>query len=142
MVRSAVRLAQCDEKTKSHDIRLDVDDVPHFEFDVGRVKQVLLNLIRNASDAISGTGTIAIETECRLEDGCVLVSVRDTGCGISEAAMLEIWEPFMTTKGQEGTGLGLDFCKVIVEAHGGSIDCNSELGGGSTFYFTLPLRSN
>jgi signal transduction histidine kinase len=46
----------------------------------------------------------------------------------------------MTTKGHEGTGLGLDFCKAIVEAHGGHIDCHSEEGVGSTFFFYLPLQ--
>ena len=85
-------------------------------------------------------GEITVAARYDVEQDVVLVSVRDTGCGIPEDQIAEIWEPFMTTKGQEGTGLGLDFCRAIVEAHEGQIRCESVESVGSTFVFSLPLK--
>ena len=140
VVHSAVRLAQCDARTRAHNVSIDIPEHADFQFDVGRIKQVLLNLIRNASDAMVEPGEITVAARYDVEQDVVLVSVRDTGCGIPEDQIAEIWEPFMTTKGQEGTGLGLDFCRAIVEAHEGQIRCESVESVGSTFVFSLPLK--
>jgi len=104
----------------------------------GRLHQVLMNLIGNAVDAISGAGTIAITT--RQTSSVFSISIRDTGAGISEAIRSKIFDPFFTTKpvGQ-GTGLGLAISYGIVQDHGGSIDVQSEIGVGTEFLVRIPL---
>lgn len=103
-----------------------------------KLQQVLLNLVKNAADAIRDRpgGRIMLTTD---RDGAeAVISVQDTGCGMSEATMARIWEPFFTTKGVEGTGLGLDICRRLVEGHGGRICCQSEVNVGTTFTIHLP----
>jgi len=104
----------------------------------GRLRQVLMNLIANATDAIAGKGKIVITTSRTSE--FFLISVRDTGAGISEAIRSKIFDPFFTTKpiGQ-GTGLGLAISYGIVRDHDGSIELQSEEGVGSEFIVKIPL---
>lgn len=108
-----------------------------------RLKQVLLNLLKNAAEATqteprpSGSGTITLTTAER--GGAAEIKVSDNGCGIAPEDLTRIWEPFFTTKGVEGTGLGLDICRKIIEAHGGSIAAESTVGEGTTFTVRLPL---
>ena len=110
--------------------------VPHF---VGRLNQVFLNLLVNARQAISGPGTITISTE--LADGMVSVSIHDTGCGIPEEHLDQIFDPGFTTKGVGvGTGLGLSICYQIVEAHRGTLSVASEVGRGTTFTLRFPAN--
>lgn len=103
-----------------------------------KLQQVLLNLVKNAADAIRdrANGRIMITTDCQGSDA--VISVQDTGSGIPRATMARIWEPFFTTKGPNGTGLGLDICRRLVEGHGGRITCESEPDVGTTFTVTLP----
>jgi len=105
----------------------------------GRLHQVLMNLIANAVDAITGEGKIIITTSQTPED--FLISVRDTGAGIPEAIRSKIFDPFFTTKpvGQ-GTGLGLAISYGIMQDHGGSIEVQSELGVGTEFIVKIPLN--
>jgi two-component system NtrC family sensor kinase len=105
----------------------------------GRLKQVLMNLIANAVDAIAGTGTIAIATSQTPED--FLISIRDTGAGIPEAIRGRIFDPFFTTKpvGQ-GTGLGLAISYGIVQDHAGSIEVRSQENVGTEFIVRIPLN--
>ena len=103
----------------------------------GRLNQVLMNLISNAADAISGEGKIVITTSQTAE--FFQISVRDTGGGIPEAIRSKIFDPFFTTKpvGQ-GTGLGLAISYGIVQDHGGSIEVQSEEGAGTAFIVKIP----
>jgi two-component system, NtrC family, sensor kinase len=105
----------------------------------GRLHQVLMNLITNAMDAITGEGTITIGT-CQTSEH-FRISVRDTGAGIAEAIRGKIFDPFFTTKpvGQ-GTGLGLAISYGIMQDHGGSIEVQSELGVGTEFTVQIPLN--
>jgi two-component system NtrC family sensor kinase len=105
---------------------------------VGRLHQVLINLIANAVDAIDGKGNIFITTSQTPDD--FVLSVRDTGAGISEAIRSKIFDPFFTTKpiGQ-GTGLGLAISYGIIQEHCGSIEVQSEEGAGTNFIVTIPL---
>jgi two-component system NtrC family sensor kinase len=105
----------------------------------GRLHQVLMNLIANAVDAITGEGHIIITTSRTPED--FLISVRDTGGGIAEAIRGKIFDPFFTTKpvGQ-GTGLGLAISYGIMQDHGGSIEVQSELGVGTEFIVKIPIN--
>ena len=102
------------------------------------IREVLVNLIRNAADAMPDGGLITVR--CSVEDGMALVSVADTGLGMSEATRQRVFEPFFTTKGVGlGTGLGLSVAWGILDRHRGRIEVNSALGRGSVFRVLLPL---
>jgi signal transduction histidine kinase len=103
-----------------------------------KLQQVLINLLKNAEDAIRDRADGHIALEASLQGEQVLISVADNGCGIAADAAERIWEPFFTTKGDQGTGLGLDVAKAIIEGHGGTIDCQSPPGAGATFAIRLP----
>jgi len=105
--------------------------------DAGQIKQALVNLIKNAMQAMPPGGTLTIETGQNTEE--VWVSVADTGGGIAPDQVNQIFEPFYTTK-QKGTGLGLMIVQRIVRQHGGHIELESRVGQGATFRIWLPHR--
>jgi putative PEP-CTERM system histidine kinase len=112
--------------------------VPKVFADREHIQKVLANLILNATDAISDGGSICVTTWSR--DGWVELAVSDTGCGISKEFMNEcLFRPFKTTK-LKGTGIGLFQSKMIVEAHEGLIEVESQEGKGSTFRVLLPVK--
>ncbi|MFX1411455.1 MAG: PAS domain S-box protein [Promethearchaeota archaeon] len=115
-------------------------DLPLILLDVGRMKQVFLNLINNAFQAMPRGGTLTVTSE-RVGDE-VAVRFADTGVGIPPDDLPRIFEPFFTTKpvGQ-GTGLGLSVSLGIVQEHGGRIEVESQEGQGSTFTVWLPVRA-
>lgn len=119
-------------------------ELPKFVFDAGRIKQVLHNLLDNAIKFTGINGKIMIEAKKQKNE--VLVQVKDTGIGISKNDAKTLFKEFgqldtSLKRKQSGAGLGLFICKMIVEQHGGKIWVESKLGKGSTFYFTLPLKS-
>jgi len=103
-----------------------------------KLQQVLLNLIKNASDAIHGCPNGKIYLKAKRENGQILIEISDTGCGIPEEIQSKIWEPFFTTKGKSGSGLGLDIVRDIIQSHHGEIRCESAVGAGTTFQICLP----
>lgn len=103
--------------------------------DEGQLRQVVLNLIRNAREAMRGGGTLTLGT--RVVNGSVEISVGDTGPGIDSETRSKVFDPFFSTK-QGGTGLGLSLSKQIVQAHHGSLEVDSEPGRGATFVIRLP----
>jgi len=126
-------------------------DVKHVHADPAQIEQVVMNLIVNARDAMPTGGQITIETQAvRLARGqsdvphaapgeYVLLSVRDTGCGMDEATRARIFEPFFTTKGAgKGTGMGLATVQEIVQQCGGHLAVESQPGQGSIFRIFLP----
>jgi two-component system NtrC family sensor kinase len=124
-----------------HDIVFEVDlpkGLPALEVDPQQIQQVLLNLIINARDAMDARGRITIEAEAATGSQQIVLSVTDTGCGIAEDQLPRIFEPFYSTKGKQGHGLGLTAVSTVVERHGGSIDVVSEVGVGTTFRVMLP----
>ncbi|MFQ6050724.1 MAG: MEDS domain-containing protein [Candidatus Hydrothermarchaeota archaeon] len=129
-------------KEKEQEITLEFSEkVPMIKIDRERIKEVLTNLISNAIKFTPEGGKIKVNIENRKED--VLVSVSDNGPGISEEDQKRIFDRFYKvesslTRSVEGTGLGLSIAKGLVELHGGKIWVESELGKGSTFYFTIP----
>jgi two-component system NtrC family sensor kinase len=114
--------------------------LPRIAGDPNALQQVLVNLLTNARDAISGAGTIEIRTEVLPGRHQVRLSVHDTGRGIPPEALPRIFDPFFTTKA-EGTGLGLAISYGLVLDHGGTIDVDSREGYGTTFTVTLPVPS-
>jgi Na+/proline symporter/signal transduction histidine kinase len=103
------------------------------------LNQVWINLIHNALQAMNHKGTLTVRG--RVEAEQVFISIQDSGCGIAPEIRERIFEPFFTTKPQgEGSGLGLDIVKRIVEKHHGAIRVDSEPGCGSTFTVMLPLQ--
>lgn len=120
-------------------VELKLDEaLPYVRGASAELKQVILNLILNALDAITSRGTITIQT--RSEAGSwIIVSVTDTGCGISEKHRHKLFEPFFTTKPVgHGIGIGLSTCYNIIQQHKGEINVSSEEGKGSTFEVKLP----
>ncbi len=107
-----------------------------------KLYQVLTNLIHNAMDAIEGQldGLVAVHLTCSPETA--ELSVADNGTGIPYALQDKVWEPFFTTKGKRGTGLGLDLVKRLVEAQHGKIRMTSEPGRGTQFTMSFPIVAN
>ncbi len=120
-------------------VAVELGELPHTYCLPGQIKQVLLNLFLNAGHAIDGKGIIKV-TSC-LENGCIEISVQDSGCGISKDDVGKLFDPFFTTKAVgEGTGLGLAISYgIIVEEHKGDIRVSSEEGVGSCFTVVLPV---
>ena len=108
--------------------------------DKEQIKQVLLNIILNAVQATSANGEIFIETRrFSGSDEFVQVEIRDTGEGIPEKDIENIFTPFFTTK-HGGSGLGLSISHRIIQEHRGSINVISQVGKGSSFFINLPLN--
>jgi len=113
-------------------------DIPDVKCRVSQMNQVFMNLLVNACQAIEGEGTITIRT--LLEDGNVLVRIKDTGRGIAKENLDKVFSPGFTTKGVGvGTGLGLSICYNIIEEHDGRIYVESEINEGSQFTIELPI---
>ena len=105
--------------------------------DTGQIKQVLVNLIKNAMQAMTRDGTLTVQTGQTPD--AVWISIADTGNGIARDQISHIFEPFFTTK-KKGTGLGLMIVRRIVQQHGGHIELESDVGKGTKFRISLPLR--
>ncbi len=118
-------------------VELDSDIPKTIKLDPDLMKQVLINLIKNAIEAINEQGSLKISS--RLEKSVVKIEISDTGCGISEKYLKEIFNPFFTTK-KKGTGLGLTISYRIVKAHGGIIKIKSKEGKGTTCTILLPIK--
>jgi len=117
-------------------VQTKLESVGVLDIDGDQMQKVIVNLLLNANDALSGKGEIRVTTSRK--NGWALVAVSDTGCGMSpEFIRTRLFRPFQTTK-PKGMGIGLFHCKEIVEAHGGRIEVESEEGKGSTFRVFLP----
>ena len=117
-------------------------NLPAIEGDPSQIQQVLINLVRNAFDAMRDTPPSGRKVEIATTydgDGTICVAVRDYGSGIPEPTLERLFEQFFTTK-EEGLGMGLAIVRSIVEAHGGSIAAENADGGGARFHFRLPTK--
>ncbi|HTB47419.1 MAG TPA: PAS domain S-box protein [Acetobacteraceae bacterium] len=113
-------------------------DLPPVAADRVQVQQVLLNLLRNAVEAMESSTVRELTLGTARWDSMVAVSVADTGSGIPPAIEAQLFQPFVTTK-SAGMGIGLSVCRAIIEAHGGRLWVEPNPGGGSVFRFTLPV---
>jgi signal transduction histidine kinase len=111
-------------------------DLPTIFADATQLKQVFLNIILNAAQAMEGKGDLAIATS--LDKNHIRIRIRDTGPGIPPEQVGKLFDPFFTTK-EKGTGLGLAISYGIIEKHSGKINVQTELGKGSTFTISLPV---
>jgi GAF domain-containing protein len=142
VIRDAVEMTrgrwQVESRSRGAEIhlRLDLGAVPPVDGQPSELREVMTNLILNAVDALPRGGEIRMGT--REHEGEVEVTVADTGTGMSEPIRRRIFEPFFSTKGPTGTGLGLAMVYGIVSRHGGEILVNSAEGAGSTFTIRLP----
>ena len=121
------------------ELELDLADVPPVEISQSAIREVLVNLIFNAVDAIEKNGRIVVKT--REDNGWVVAEVSDTGRGMSAEDRRRCFEPFFTTKGERGTGLGLSVSRELVTDYGGRIEVISNPGEGATFRVSFPASS-
>jgi two-component system, NtrC family, sensor kinase len=149
--KSAIDVNDCLEEVISllgHQLELDNITVetrlerslPPLIADGEKLKQVFMNLLMNAKQAISGHGLIEVSTSRDSSGKNVIVAISDNGCGIPASHIDKIFDPFFTTKPVgEGTGLGLSVSYGIIQDHDGTIEIDSRPGNGSTFTLTLPV---
>jgi len=131
---------QTQAKGLTIEIAVEIKSTPFIAGEESALREVLTNLIFNAVDAMPQGGRITLET---LIDGSdAVIHVRDTGTGMSESVRQRCLEPFFSTKGELGTGLGLSMVYGIVERHRGRLEIQSVVGQGTTFIIRLPLAEN
>ncbi len=126
-------------QAESRGITLNLDwpaELPPVAVDLGLIHQVFTNILKNALEAMADGDRIDVSG--RMTDGFLEIRIADTGPGMTPETKERIFDPFFTTKGKQGTGLGLAIGKTIVEAHRGSITCDSEPGRGTVFVVSLP----
>ena len=139
LVGEANALALVGSREHGIDVQIDLDPQAGEVFvDRIQVQQVLINLIRNAIDAMVESPRRSLRISTHRQDGMVRVTVSDTGTGISEPIAEQLFQPFVTSK-KAGMGIGLSICRTIVEAHGGRIWFETGVDGGTAFSFTLPI---
>lgn len=137
IVREACALALVGAKEHGVRVRYDMgDDADMVVVDRVPIQQVVINLVRNAMDAMEHAPRRELAVSTSKEDNTLVVAVADTGPGVSEEAAVKLFQPFMTTK-PNGMGVGLSISRTIVEAHGGRIWVESNPGGGAVFKFSL-----
>jgi signal transduction histidine kinase len=130
------------KKKKINIIKNYASDLPHIQMDREQIKQVFLNILINGIQATSENGKITVKTRSFMKPGgepYVQVEFADTGCGIPEEHLEDIFNPFFTTK-STGSGLGLSISHQIIQDHRGYIDVESQLDKGSSFFINLPVN--
>jgi two-component system, NtrC family, sensor kinase len=137
VVREATEFTRRDLQRKNVELDLAIDEaLPPLRVDEAQLKQAFFNLLRNASEAMPAGGTVRISAGPAAEGGVDIV-VEDEGTGMDDATREHLFEPFFTTK-SHGTGLGLPITRQILEAHGGSIECEPRDPRGTRFRLHLP----
>ncbi|WP_028538040.1 two-component system sensor histidine kinase NtrB [Paenibacillus sp. J14] len=137
IIKELTPLLWADANLRGQTIEVKLDDsMPELLLNAKEIKQLILNLSRNAMEAMTEKGQLTIETRVTNQGGLLMVS--DTGPGIPSGQREKLFEPFFTTKAK-GTGLGLALCLSIVERHGGKITVDSTEGQGTTFTVLFPL---
>lgn len=138
LATAVARFAGCDAAVKRHRLVVRADGEPWAAVDVARIRQVLVNLVKNAADALGEERQGQIQIRVDEVGSRAVVEVMDDGPGVPEDLVDRIFEPFFSTKGEQGLGLGLDISRKIARAHGGDLDLESEAGKGACFRLSLP----
>jgi signal transduction histidine kinase len=142
LLDNAVRLLR--PALQRRDIALEVSaapNMPAFSFDPFQIRQVLVNLVTNAADAIERHGKVEMRAAPLPDAAGLVLAVSDSGPGIPPEELARIFEPFYTTK-FSGTGLGLSVVRSLVEQHGGRVEVSSTPGQGTTFFVILPAQGS
>lgn len=113
------------------------ESIPLITGDSLKLRQVFINLIKNACEAVDNKGEINIKTDISGSDNCVTIEISDTGCGIPEEYINSIFQPLISHK-HNGCGLGLAISNRIISSHNGTISVDSTPGSGTTFLISLP----
>ncbi|MBW2060425.1 MAG: two-component sensor histidine kinase [Deltaproteobacteria bacterium] len=141
VIHEAIDFQGKEAEYRSIEVSVDVpDDIPRFESDRGKLQQVFINLLNNAFAALSDGGHLSITARQENKD-LVSITFTDDGCGIPAEDLDRIFEPFFSTRTTKGgTGLGLSITYGLIQEIGGRINVQSELGKGTSFNITLPLK--
>lgn len=139
LVTSVLEFTRAELNAAGVELRLDIQpDLPEVAVDENQIRQALMNLVRNAREAMTGGGVLQVQAGVT-NDGRVRIAITDNGPGIPVADLPRIFEPFFSTK-QKGTGLGLALVHQIISEHGGRIDVEHPPEGGTRFVIFLPAR--
>ncbi len=145
VVDLAIQLLQ--HRLRSYDVDISVERntrLPEIEVDPEQLKEVFVNLVVNACEAMKGGGSIVVREDVDFVEPLgkvVVIRVSDSGPGMPESILSKVFQPFFTTK-EEGTGLGLSIVARIIEEHGGRVNLISKEGEGTTFIITLPAKES
>ncbi len=141
VVRKTLKLVQNMLHVSGIETKLNLQDrLPPVFIDENKIQEVLINLIINAIQAMPPRGELSIVTHLAPEENYVVVEVRDTGKGIPPEFLDHIFDPFFSTKGVEGTGLGLFVSYSIIKNHSGNLKVKSQMGVGTTFIIELEVH--
>jgi len=138
LIEEAIALALVGAKEQGVKVLITLEpDLPAVAVDRVQIQQVLLNLIRNAMQAMEDVSVRQLTVAASAQARDLLVTIRDTGTGVTPEIEAKLFQPFVTTK-PEGMGIGLSVCRTIIEGHNGRLWMEQNPGGGSVFRFTLP----
>ncbi len=139
LITEVVALVECEAVIRKLIINLETSEgMPLINADGGQLKQVFLNITRNALDSLPEGGEVFLRVSKDEQQGNVRVVIRDTGKGMDQQTLANMFNPFFTTK-ESGTGLGMFISKKIIDNHGGHIEIRSEPAGGTTVTVLLPV---
>ncbi|XXM70676.1 PAS domain S-box protein [Lysinibacillus sphaericus] len=138
LLTSSVEFIKMECLKQGVDVRFSVEEAEIY-CDSHQIKQVVLNVMKNALEALPDGGLLSVQLE--KEDGCAKISIQDNGAGIPPERMKHLGEPFYSTK-EKGTGLGLMICQKIIKEHNGSFSIQSNVNEGTTVTILLPIAGN
>ena len=139
VIRRSLSIIERQASFHNIEFRLELGEgLPGVMVDPRQIQQAILNLVINACEAMDAAGEITIRSSLQDEGRQVAVAVSDKGCGIPEELMDDLFQPFFSTKGDQGNGLGLATVLGVMERHNGRVDVESQVGKGSTFTLILP----
>jgi len=139
VINEVTRLVENEAASRQLDLKMDLaGDIPDILGDSDQLKQVFLNILKNAFEALSCDGRIYLQTYWNRPENLVQVIIRDTGMGMDEQTRASMFDPFFTTK-KNGTGLGMFIIKKLIDNHGGRIEIQSEPEKGTVVTVILPV---
>jgi len=139
LIRDLMDIIRADAYNTQVNTTLDLEEpLQEVCVDPLQIQRVILNYVRNAIDALASVTDRRVSIQTRRDGDTIRCSVIDNGCGVSEKAVAELFNPFFTTK-EAGVGMGLSLCKTIIQHHGGQVDYQPNAGRGAVFSFTLPI---